>query len=195
MWDVQLELKDMLSLFRVSPDLHTSATTSNILSLLLAPINSYQSALTLLAIPNYSPLLTQQNFATRRTIATAIVSSILKNETALESPEDVSGILDLCHVLVRDQADVGVGVSSIGGRAFKQENADLQEEQGWIARMIHLLRADSLDVQFEVRFHCLAAPLRDCSTCLLTPIRNSCYRQLGGISQRAANASATPTHL
>lgn len=134
-----------------SPDLHTSATTSNILSLLLAPINSYQSALTLLAIPNYPPLLAQQTFATRRTIATAIVSSILKNETALESPEDVAGILDLCHVLVRDQADVGVGVSAVGGRAFKQEPAGLQEEQGWIARMIHLLRADSLDTQYEVR--------------------------------------------
>lgn len=121
------------------------------LSLLLAPINSYQSALTLLAIPNYSPLLTQQTFATRRSIATSIISSILKNETALETPEDVSGILDLCHVLVRDQVDVGVGVSTVGGRAFKQEASDLQEEQGWIARMIHLLRADSLDVQNEVR--------------------------------------------
>lgn len=58
--------------------------------------------------------------------------------------------MDLCHVLVRDQADVGVGLSSAGGRAFKQDPADLQEEQGWVARMIHLLKADSLDVQYEV---------------------------------------------
>ncbi len=135
-----------------SPDLHTTATTSNILSLLLAPINSYQSALTLLAIPNYSPLLVQQAFSTRRSIATSIVSSILKNETYLETPEDVSGILDICHVLVRDQTDVGVGMGSTGptGRGIRLDTEDVVEEQGWVARMVHLLRSDDLEVQNEV---------------------------------------------
>lgn len=211
MWDVQLKLRDMLTPIRASPDLHTSATTSNVLSLLLAPINSYQSALTLLAIPNYSPLLAQQTFATRRTIATAIVSSILKNEAALESPEDVAGILDLCHVLVRDQADVGVGVSSVGGRAFKQDAASLQEEQGWIARMIHLLRADSLDIQHEVstcrgsltpgtiwhRYSCQSViAAADCSTIfrrrrrahsLHLPASNYCVHKSRTPIQREAN--------
>ena len=122
--------------------------------MLLAPINSYQSALTLLAVPNYVPLLTQQTFATRRSIATSIISSVLKNETYLETPEDVSGILELCHVLVRDQTDAGVGMSSMGpsgGRNMKMNLEDLAEEQGWVARMIHLLRAEDLDVQNEVR--------------------------------------------
>ena len=31
------------------------------------------------------------------------------------------------------------------------EREELAEEQGWIARMVHLFRAESLDVQFEVR--------------------------------------------
>lgn len=117
---------------------------------MLAPINSYQSALTLLAIPNYSPLLTAQTFSTRRSIATSIISSILKNETTLETPDDVSGIFDLCHVLIRDQPDVSIGVSGAGGRAFKQGDGITELEQGWVARMIHLLRADSLDIQNEV---------------------------------------------
>lgn len=30
------------------------------------------------------------------------------------------------------------------------EKEELAEEQGWIARMVHLFRAQSLDVQFEV---------------------------------------------
>jgi vacuolar protein sorting-associated protein 35 len=123
--------------------------------LLLAPINSYQSALTLLAIPNYVPLLIQQAFATRRSIATSIISSVLKNETYLETPEDVAGILELCHVLVRDQTDAGLGPSSmgpLGGRNMKMNLENLAEEQGWVARMIHLLRAEDLDVQHEVRY-------------------------------------------
>ncbi|KAF8330446.1 vacuolar protein sorting-associated protein 35 [Cantharellus anzutake] len=139
--------------FADSPDLHITATTSNILSLLLAPINSYQSALTLLAIPNYSPLLVQQTFATRRSIATSIVSSILKNETYLETPEDVSGILDVCHVLIRDQTDTGVGMGSTGpsgGRGIRIDPEDVAEEQGWVARMVHLLRSDDLEVQHEL---------------------------------------------
>ncbi|KAF9507321.1 hypothetical protein BS47DRAFT_1377951 [Hydnum rufescens UP504] len=145
--------RDKVREFSDSPDLHTSTTTSHILSLLLAPINSYQSALTLLAIPNYVPLLIQQAFATRRSIATSIISSVLKNETYLETPEDVAGILELCHVLVRDQTDAGLGPSSmgpLGGRSMKMNLEDLAEEQGWVARMIHLLRAEDLDVQNEL---------------------------------------------
>ncbi len=30
------------------------------------------------------------------------------------------------------------------------EREEMAEEQGWVARMVHLFRADSLSVQFEV---------------------------------------------
>ena len=59
----------------------------------------------LLAIPNYIPLLSKQLFSTRHSIAHSIVSSVLENETIIESPEDVDGVLELCHVLIRDQTD------------------------------------------------------------------------------------------
>lgn len=149
------------------PELHSAQTTSNLQSLLLAPINSYQSALTLLALPRYNALLTLQNFSTRRAIAHAIITSIIKNETALESPEDVAGILEMAHVLVRDQRDLGAGLGSrssqnmpttpynaIMGRPMGPGGLDLEEqaeEQGWVARMVHLFKADTLDTQFEVR--------------------------------------------
>jgi vacuolar protein sorting-associated protein 35 len=143
-----------------SPDLHAQHTTNNLAALLVAPINSYQSVLTLLAIPNYVPLLTQQLFSTRRSIAHSIVSSVLKNETIVETPEDVDGVLELCHVLIKDQTDSGVGMGSLAQSATKDmrrigayqvEREELAEEQGWVARMVHLFRAESLHVQFEVR--------------------------------------------
>ena len=31
------------------------------------------------------------------------------------------------------------------------ERGEIAEEQGWIARMVHLFRAESLDAQYEVR--------------------------------------------
>ena len=148
-----------VSLLRFSPELHAPQTAANLAALLVAPINSYQSVLTLLAIPRYVPLLTQQLFSTRRSIAHSVVSSVLKNETVIETPGDVDGVLDLCHVLIKDQTD------PVGGSAVKDvkeirrqgpyvvEKEDMAEEQGWAARMVHLFRADSLAVQFEV---CLA---------------------------------------
>lgn len=65
----------------------------------------------------------------------------------------MSGILELCHVLVRDQSDVGVGMSGGGpggGRAYRQGDGVTEMEQGWVARIIHLMKADSLDTQNEL---------------------------------------------
>ncbi|KIJ21267.1 hypothetical protein PAXINDRAFT_164841 [Paxillus involutus ATCC 200175] len=147
---------DKIKEFADSPDLHAPQTGANLAALLVAPINSYQSVLTLLAIPRYVPLLTQQLFSTRRSIAHSVVSSVLKNETIIETPGDVDGVLDLCHVLIKDQTDA---VGSTGVKEVKEirrqgphsvEREDLAEEQGWVARMVHLFRADSLDVQFEL---------------------------------------------
>lgn len=158
----------------ISPDLHAQQTASNLAALLLAPINSYQSVLTLLALPSYAPLLSKQLYSTRRSLAHSIVSSVLKNETIIETPQDVDGVLELCGVLIKDQSDVanaplpgaGGGAGGVGLAAVHNihntkeirrqaphfvEREEMAEEQGWVARMVHLFRAESLDVQFEVR--------------------------------------------
>lgn len=145
--------------FEPSPDLHAQQTTSNLAALLVAPINSYQSVLTLLAIPNYVPLLTRQLFSTRRSIAHSIISSVLKNETIIEAPEDVDGVLELCHVLIKDQSDSGAAPTPNGQQMARDirrqgpyfmEREEMAEEQGWVARMVHLFRSDDLNIQFEV---------------------------------------------
>lgn len=144
-----------------SPDLHHPMTTQNLLSLLLAPIHSYLTVMTLLALPYYQELLVAQPYASRRSIGHAIVGSILKNETVIDSPEDVRGVLDLCHVLVRDQKDrvlpMGQGMMANrpgmagGGRGQQPYDVEeMAEEQGWIARMVHLLQSDDLATQFRV---------------------------------------------
>lgn len=146
-----------------SPDLHHPVTIANLLALLVAPINSYLTVLTLLALPSYQTLLLLQPYTSRKTIANVLVGSILKNETVIETPEDVKGVLDLCHVLVRDQKDRSLPNGSAGRSAMgmgmgqngrgHQQTYDLEEreeEQGWIARMVHLFKAEDLDVQFKV---------------------------------------------
>lgn len=144
--------------FHDSPDLHSPAATSNLLNLLLAPINNYYTVLTLLALPNYSALLSVQPFQTRRSIAHAIVSSILKNETIIETPNEVNCVLDLCSVLTRDQKDATLSSpfsGLTGGRNTRSGSVPLMmdpeefaEEQGWLARIIHLFKSDDPDNQF-----------------------------------------------
>ncbi|KAF9042116.1 vacuolar protein sorting-associated protein 35 [Panaeolus papilionaceus] len=150
---------DKIQEFTDSPDLHAQQTTSNLAALLVAPINSYQSVLTLLAIPNYVPLLTRQLFSTRRSIAHSIISSVLKNETIIEAPEDVDGVLELCHVLIKDQSDSGAAPAPNGQQMARDirrqgpyfmEREEMAEEQGWVARMVHLFRSDDLNIQFEL---------------------------------------------
>ncbi|KZW00729.1 vacuolar protein sorting-associated protein 35 [Exidia glandulosa HHB12029] len=78
-------------------------------------------------------------------------------------PEDVDAILELCQVLIREQRDAATGLGSVThgyakdptGRRQQQssmhlENEDLAEEQGWLAKMVHLFRSDSFDVQFDL---------------------------------------------
>ncbi|CAG8624698.1 3849_t:CDS:2, partial [Cetraspora pellucida] len=144
--------------FQDSPDLHSPAATSNLLNLLLAPINNYSTVITLLALPNYSALLSVQPFQTRRSVAHAIVSSILKNETIIETPQEVNCILDLCSVLTRDQKDAtlsspfsgltGGRNTRSGGVPPMMDPEEFAEEQGWLARIIHLFKCDDPDNQF-----------------------------------------------
>jgi vacuolar protein sorting-associated protein 35 len=58
--------------------------------------------------------------------------------------------------LIKDQTDGSTGPQSSLKDVRRQgpyhlERDELAEEQGWVARMVHLFRAESLDVQFEVR--------------------------------------------
>ena len=110
--------------------------------------------LTLLALPRYANLLVLQPFTTRRSLAHAIIASVLKNETIIETPEDVRGVLELCQVLIHDQLDTAPGMQAQNQRRpqYHTEREEIAEEQGWVARMVHLFRTDVLDVQFEVRF-------------------------------------------
>ncbi|KAJ7470453.1 vacuolar protein sorting-associated protein 35 [Mycena latifolia] len=129
-----------------SPDLHAQQTTSNLAALLVAPINSYPSVLTLLAIPNYAPLLAKQLFSTRRSIAHSIISSVLKNETIVETPEDVDGVWS--YVMYssktsRTRTCGGMDRTPSSGKKWQRSRGGLR---GWST----CFRADSLDVQFEL---------------------------------------------
>ncbi|CAO3658049.1 unnamed protein product [Umbelopsis ramanniana] len=151
--------KDKVIEFSDTPDLHSKITESNLLALLLAPITNYPTVLTLLLLDSYQPLLALQTYSTRKAVAQAIISSVLRNETIISEPEEVNGVLEMCDVLIRDQKDAPVITTAQSPAAYgnarnrktefsSPEQEELAEEQGWLARIIHLLRSDDEDKQF-----------------------------------------------
>lgn len=131
-----------------SPELLAVETTRNVLTLLLAPVSAYESALTLLAMPSFSRLLVVQPMTTRMSVGQAILASLLRHHTSIDNVEDAAGILDLCSVLVTPSG--GSGADVVAQRKDNAYTSDIAEQQGWLARVIHLLKSPDPKVQFQV---------------------------------------------
>ncbi|KAI1315191.1 Vacuolar protein sorting-associated protein 35 [Mortierella claussenii] len=148
--------RDKTSEYSESPELQHKDTVANLQNLLMAPIQHYPSILTLLELPNFNALLSLQPYQTRRAVAHAVVGSILKNDTIISTPEDVNGILEICAVMVRDQKDGGHNSSPFRStRNNRNESGSLDpeefaEEQGQLARIIHLFKSDDADTQAAI---------------------------------------------
>ncbi|KAK9474636.1 vacuolar protein sorting-associated protein 35 [Dipodascopsis tothii] len=149
--------------YKDNAELHSSPAKNNVLALLLAPISSYKSLLNVLAIPHYVGLLHAQPYATRRSIAAAVAHSMLKNYTKIETPEDVEGVAELLKVIiVEGQQTTGTAYGGIPpgasapmaipppAKKTTAETDETVEEQGWLARMVHLIQSDVPDVQFRM---------------------------------------------
>ncbi|KAL4906091.1 hypothetical protein BDW74DRAFT_138372 [Aspergillus multicolor] len=128
-------------------DLHAAPTQQNLLHLLIAPLRSYVSIFTALALPHYLPLLSSQSYLTRRSVAGEIARTLLKNRTLITTTENLDRVLGALRVLIKE------GVSQGGGYPGSQrrgESDETIEEQGWLARLIHLLQAPENDTQLKL---------------------------------------------
>lgn len=146
-----------------------SAAASNIHALLLAPVASYASPLTLLALKHYQALLLKQPYVMQCSIAQAVIQAILRKGTVISTPEDVAGVLDMCLPLIRERPEVAPvpvpqaadprvlpSVIASGGapvpRFMRQTHVmdSLFEEQRWLARLVHLFHAEDPEVELAM---------------------------------------------
>ncbi|PUU78726.1 vacuolar protein sorting-associated protein 35 [Tuber borchii] len=135
-----------------SADLHSPQCQQHILNLMLAPVKSYASLFTVLALPSYLPLLHTQSYPTRRSVAGVVAQNILKNQTKISTPEHAEGVFELLRVLIREGAQQQAGYP--GAQAPRKgrdiETDETVEEQGRLARIVHLLCSDNNDTQFKL---------------------------------------------
>jgi vacuolar protein sorting-associated protein 35 len=136
--------------YQNSADLHSQATQSQILSLLLSPIKTYISLFTALALPNFIPLLNSQPYPTRRAVAGEVARSLMRNHTYITSVENLESSLEILKVLIREGIQQAQGYPGGPIQRRAQETEETIEEQGWLARIVHLIRGADNDTQFKV---------------------------------------------
>ena len=136
--------------FTNSADLHSQASQSNLLSLLMAPVRAYFSLFTALALPNFVPLFHQQAYPTRRAVAGELARSLLRNETKIVTPENLDGVLSILSVLIKEGMQTPASYPGGPMRRGAVETDETVEEQGWLARIVHLIRASDNTTQFQL---------------------------------------------
>lgn len=136
--------------FANSADLHSAPTQSNILALLLSPVRSYVSLFTALALPNFVPLLHAQTYPTRRAVAGEVARSILRNQTKISCPENLDGVLEILQVLIKEGMQQPAGYPGVPSQRRGAETDETVIEQGWLARLVHLVQSSDNDTQFKL---------------------------------------------
>lgn len=131
-------------------DLHSALTQQHILHLLSAPLRSYVSIFTALALPNYLPLLASQSYPTRRSVAGEIIRSLLKNKIYISSSENLDRVLQAVRVLIKEGLQQSTGYPGAQSQRRGGETDETIEEQGWLARLVHLIQAPDNDTQLKV---------------------------------------------
>ena len=146
-------------------DLHSPPAQQNLLHLLLAPLRSYASIFTALALPHYIPLLTSQSYPTRRSIAGELARSLLKDRTFITTTEDLDRVLQALKVLIKEGTQQALGYPGLQSQRRGGETDETLEEQGWLARLVHLIQSPENDTQLKVRtsrFSDREQPLTNC---------------------------------
>jgi len=131
-------------------DFHSQDCQKNVLSLLLAPVKTYFSLFTALALPNFIPFLNMQPYPTRRAVAGEVARSVLRNETPITTVEQLQGVLEILKVLIKEASPPPAGYPAGPARRGPAETDEMIEEQGWLARMVHLFKGTDTNVQFKL---------------------------------------------
>jgi vacuolar protein sorting-associated protein 35 len=132
-----------------SADLHSPESQTNILNLLLAPMKSYVSLFTALSLPTYIPLLHSQTYPTRRAVAGEVARNLLRNLTKISMLSQLEGVLEILKVLIKEGTQQPAGYPGVQQRKAV-ETDETVEEQGWLARIVHLIHSDDNDTQFKL---------------------------------------------
>lgn len=132
-----------------SPDLHSPSAQHSLLALLQAPLKRYASLFTALSLPTYVPLVQSQTYPTRRAVAGEVARALLRDQISISTTTQLENVLEVLKVLIREGSQQPSGYPG-GPQRRATETDETMEEQGWLARIVHLLNGEDNDTQFRL---------------------------------------------
>lgn len=130
-------------------DLHSPPAQQSLLALLQAPLDRYVSIFTALSLPTYVPLFQTQSYPTRRAVAGGVARSLLKDQTKISTTDQLENVLEVLKVLIKEGSQAPQGYPGVAQRR-PVETDETMEEQGWLARIVHLMASEDNDTQFKL---------------------------------------------
>lgn len=134
-----------------SADLHSQPAQQSLLALLQSPLRRYLSIFTALSLPTYVSLFHSQTYPTRRAVAGEVARTLLKNQTPIATPAHLENVLEILKVLIKEGSQPPAGYPGVvQPRQRALETDETMEEQGWLARLVHLVQSPDNDTQFRL---------------------------------------------
>ncbi|KAI8168819.1 hypothetical protein K4K49_012832 [Colletotrichum sp. SAR 10_70] len=130
-------------------DLHSPQAQQSLLALLQAPLNRYLSIFTALSLPTYVPLFQSQSYPTRRAVAGEVARTLLQHQTRIATPSQLENVLEVLKVLIKEGSQAPNNYPGVAQRRNVETDETL-EEQGWLARIVHLINGEDNDTQFRL---------------------------------------------
>jgi len=138
--EVTKKLFDNIDLTRIE---YSTPVGRELEKLLKIPINNFGNMLTVLQLSHFVPLITIYDFEGRKAMSCYIADDVVETETYIPSVEQVEILLNVLAPLAEDQTD--------GPNSNEWDDPEeFVEEQGLMGRVIHLLRAENPDMQYQI---------------------------------------------
>ncbi|XP_017837677.1 vacuolar protein sorting-associated protein 35 isoform X1 [Drosophila busckii] len=136
------QILDRMNMNNIS---HLLSVNQELSRLLRICIDFYNNALTIIQLHNFCPLLEKFDYTSRKSLALYLVMNILENETTVPTADQADNILTIITPLIKDDDN-----SSTAAANNNVDPEEFAEEQGVVARFIHLLKSDEPDMQYKM---------------------------------------------
>ncbi|RCN46984.1 vacuolar protein sorting-associated protein 35 [Ancylostoma caninum] len=115
------------------------AVGRELMKLVRLPVDEYNNALKVAELTEFVPVMECFNYHGRCLASSYIIQNMLEHGTLMRTEENVAVMCAVLHSLLVDQQDQPSNAT---------ENEDFEDEQHLVARLVHLIQADSPDEQF-----------------------------------------------
>ncbi|KAK9713213.1 hypothetical protein RND81_06G012200 [Saponaria officinalis] len=115
--------------------------TKQIVKLLSAPLDKYNSVITALKLSNYPRVMEYLDDETNKVMAKIIIQNVMKNETYISTGDKVEALFELIKGLIKDTE---------GAVNDEDDEEDFKEEQNAVARLVQMLHNDDPEEMFKI---------------------------------------------